>query len=153
MEIQSKLLGDQQIDPTTIITFPHGIPGFENQTRFKFFHQEGSEIVFWLQAVDNADVTFSVSNPLYFSINYNFTLTDEEETLLQISNDDNLIILIILHKDNEEDDTGKPVIKGSIKSPLLINIEKRIGYQKVLTTVEQSITLVEKSNEIDLTEI
>jgi len=28
MEIKSKLLGNQQIDTETIITFPEGIPGF-----------------------------------------------------------------------------------------------------------------------------
>ncbi|WP_347988101.1 flagellar assembly protein FliW [Methylomonas sp. AM2-LC] len=153
MEIQSKLLGKQEIDPNTIISFPLGIPGFEDQTRFKLFHQEGSEIVFWLQAVDNADLTFSVSNPLLFNINYSFTLTDEEEKLLQITNSEELIILIVLHKDEESSEIGQPIIKGSIKSPLLINIEKRVGYQKVLAVVEQSITLIEKKSEIQLTEV
>jgi flagellar assembly factor FliW len=153
MEIQSKLLGKQDIDPNTIISFPLGIPGFEDQTRFKLFHQVDSEIVFWLQAVDNADLTLSVANPLLFNINYNFTLTDEEEKLLQITNSEELIILIVLHKDDEGSDIGKPIIKGSIKSPLLINIEKRVGYQKVLAVVEQSITLIEKKSEIHLTEV
>ena len=146
MEIHSKRLGKQQVDPDSIITFPHGIPGFEDQTRFKFFHQEGSEIVYWLQAVDNDGLTFSVANPLNFSINYQFVLTDEEQQLLNLTDDKNLIILIILHKDNEFDETGKPVIKGSIKSPLLINIDKRIGYQKVLASVEQTTTLIEIIN-------
>ena len=153
MEIQSKLLGNQQVNPETIITFPHGIPGFEDQTRFKLFHQEGSEIVFWLQAVDRPDLTFSVANPLLFGINYNFVLTDEEEKLLQATSSDDLIILIVLHKDAEQNELGKPVIKGSIKSPLLINRDKRVGYQKVLSVVEQSITLIEKINEIHLKEV
>ena len=40
MEIKSKTFGVQSVDPDTIITFPNGIPGFESDTRFKFFHQE-----------------------------------------------------------------------------------------------------------------
>lgn len=151
MEIQSKLLGNQDINPDTIITFPRGIPGFEDQTRFKLFHQEGSEIVYWLQAVDNAELTFSVAHPAHFNINYNFTLTDDEEALLKIDEGDDLLILILLHKDNEQEN-GKPTIKGSIKAPLLINSNKRIGYQKVLVTIEQSITLTEKVSEIDVSE-
>ena len=143
MEIQSKLLGNQQINPDTIISFPKGIPGFEDQTRFKLFHQEGSEIVYWLQSLNNPELTFSVAHPLIFSINYNFTLTDDEQKLLEADNADELIILILLHKDDEQG-SGKPTIKGSIKSPLLINSEKRIGYQKVLAVIEQSITLTEK---------
>jgi flagellar assembly factor FliW len=150
MEIQSRLLGNQQVNPDTIITFPHGLPGFEDQTRFNLFHQEGSEIVFWLQAMDNDDLTFSVAHPAHFNINYNFVLTDEEEQLLQLQSSDDLLILILLHKD--DGDSGKPTIKGSIKSPLVINTEKRIGLQKLLITIEQSITLTEKNSQIDVSE-
>jgi len=150
MEIQSKQLGNQQVNPDTIITFPRGIPGFEDQTRFKLFHQEGSEIVYWLQAVDNEDLTLSVAHPSHFNINYNFVLTDEEEQLLQISDNDKLMILIVLHRDDSG--TNQPTIKGSIKSPLVINSEKRIGFQKVLVEIEQSITLTEKNSEIDVSE-
>ncbi len=151
MEIQSKLLGNQEINPDTIITFPLGLPGFEDQKRFKLFHQEGSEIVYWLQAVDDHELVLSVAHPAHFNINYNFVLTDAEEKLLQAGNSDELLILIVLHKSDEMDD-GKPTIKGSIKSPLVINSEKRVGLQKVLVTIEQSITLTEKVSEIDVSE-
>ncbi len=151
MEIQSKLLGNQEVNPDSIITFPRGLPGFEDQKRFKLFHQDGSEIVYWLQAVDDEDLLFSVAHPINFNINYNFILTDEEEALLEAQNSDELLILIMLHKDNEQSG-GKPTIKGSIKSPLVLNTEKRIGLQKVLVTIEQSITLTEKVSEIDVSE-
>ena len=36
--------------------------------------------------------------------------------------------------------------------PLLINSDKRIGLQKVLAKIEQSITLTEKNSEIDVSE-
>ncbi|MGZ4957744.1 MAG: flagellar assembly protein FliW [Methylomonas sp.] len=150
MEIKSKLLGNQEINPDNIITFPRGLPGFEDQTRFNLFREEGSEIVYWLQAVDNDELTLSVAHPFYFNINYNFTLTDEEEKLLQVKSPDELLMLILLAKDDQPG--GKPTIKGSIKSPLLINSEKRIGYQKVLIEIEQSITVTEKVSEINVTE-
>ncbi len=151
MEIQSKLLGNQQVNPDTILTFPRGIPGFEDQTRFKLFHQEGSAIVYWLQAVDNEELTLSVAHPAHFNINYNFVLSDEEEQLLQLKSAEDLLILIVLHKEDGSV-TDKPTIKGSIKSPLVINIDKRIGFQKVLVAIEQSITLTEKNSEIDVSE-
>ncbi len=151
MDIQSKLLGDQQVNPDTIITFPKGIPGFEDQTRFKLFHQDGSEIVFWLQGVDSDELTLSVASPAHFNINYNFVLSDDEQKLLQADNSDELLILLVLHKE-EGEGAGKPTIKGSIKSPLVINSSKRIGLQKVLVNIEQSITLTEKVSEIDVSE-
>ncbi|WP_150047341.1 MULTISPECIES: flagellar assembly protein FliW [Methylomonas] len=150
MEIQSKLLGNQQVNPDTVITFPHGIPGFEDQTRFNLFHQEGSDIVYWLQSLDNEDLTLSVAHPVHFNINYSFVLTDAEEQLLQISDGDEILILIVLHKDESGND--KPTIKGSIKSPMVINSNKRLGLQKVLVNIEQSITLTEKISEIDVAE-
>lgn len=151
MKIKSSLLGEQVIDPNSIIHFPNGIPGFEDQTRFKLFHQENNPIIFWLQSLDDELLTFSVASPALFNINYNLSLTDAEESLLALDNADDIIVLILLHKD-EDDQNQKPTIKGSIKSPLIINSAKRIGFQKVLNNVEQSITLVEHGNEIDVSE-
>ncbi|MDZ4154893.1 flagellar assembly protein FliW, partial [Methylicorpusculum sp.] len=148
MKIKSSLLGEQVIDPNSIIHFPNGIPGFEDQTRFKLFHQENNPIIFWLQSLDDELLTFSVASPALFNINYNLTLTDEEEQTLALDNAEDIIVLILLHKDEDSQSPQQPTIKGSIKAPLIINSAKRIGLQKVLSNVEQSITLVETGNEI-----
>ncbi len=149
MEIKSSFFGEQSIDPSTILSFPNGIPGFEDQTRFKLFHQEGDNpLIFWLQSLDDESLVFSVAQPSVFNINYNFVLSDEEVATLGIEDAADTLILIILHKDESE----QPTIKGSIKSPLIINSAKRIGLQKVLVQVEQSITLTDVSNEINVSE-
>ncbi len=149
MEIKSSFFGEQTIDPSTVINFPNGIPGFEDQTRFKLFHQEGGNpLIFWLQSLDDESLTFSVAPPSIFNINYNFVLNDTEEAVLGIEDTADALILIILHKDESD----QPTIKGSIKAPLVINSAKRIGLQKVLTQVEQSITLTDVSNEINVSE-
>jgi flagellar assembly factor FliW len=161
MEIKSSFFGEQSIDPSTIINFPNGIPGFEDQTRFKLFHQEGdSPLIFWLQSLDDENLTFSVAQPSIFNINYNFVLNDAEEATLGIEDTADILILIILHKDvlDQPDaiqslkiqalsmlgaTSDQPAIKGAIRSPLVINSAKRIGLQKVLTQIEQNITLTE----------
>ncbi len=150
MEIKSSFLGEQSIDPSTIISFPNGIPGFEDQTRFKLFHQEGENnpLIFWLQSLDDETLAFSVAQPSIFNINYNFVLNDAEQDLLGIEETSDILILIILHKDESD----QPTIKGAIRSPLVINSSKRIGLQKVLVQVDQSITLTETSNEINVSE-
>jgi flagellar assembly factor FliW len=143
VEIKSSIFGEQTIDPNTIINFPNGIPGFEDQTRFKLFHQEGDNpLVFWLQSLDDESLAFSVAQPSIFNINYNFVLTDAEEAILEIKDTSDILILIMLHKDPSD----QSAIKGSIKSPLVINSAKRIGLQKILTQVDQSITLTDVSN-------
>lgn len=152
MKIKSSLLGEQVIDPNSIINFPNGIPGFEDQTQFKLFHQENNPIIFWLQSLDDELLTFSVAPPALFNINYSLTLSDEEEQTLALDNAEDIIVLILLHKDEDSQSPQQPTIKGSIKAPLIINSAKRIGLQKVLSNIEQSITLVETGNEIDVSE-
>jgi flagellar assembly factor FliW len=147
MEIKSSILGTQSIDPSTIITFPKGIPGFQDQTRFKLFHLEGDNpLVFWLQSLDNESLLFSVAQPSIFNIHYNFVLSDAEEDMLEIRNLADVVILIMLYNDESD----HPTIKESIKYPLVINSATKIGMQKVLDPIEQSITLTELSNAINI---
>ena len=148
MEIKSTFLGTQSVDADTIITFPNGIPGFEEDTRFKLFHQEGSEVVYWMQSLDNDELLFSVAQPSHFKINYSFVLTDAEEALLKLEAIDDIFILIILQKTDES--TDKPIIKGSITSPLIINEKTMLGLQKHLPKIEQSITLTDTSHEVSI---
>lgn len=161
MEIKSSFFGEQSIDPNTIINFPNGIPGFEDQTRFKLFHQEGdSPLIFWLQSLDDENLTFSVAQPSIFNINYSFALNDAEEATLGIEDVADTLLLVILHKDASDQHsaikslkthalsllgatTDQPAIKGVIRAPLVINSAKRIGLQKVLTQIVQNITLTE----------
>jgi flagellar assembly factor FliW len=154
MEIQSKTLSPQQLD-SNVIDFPIGIPGFEDQTQFQLFRLDDNKIIYSLQSSSNKNTAFSVAPPSLFNINYHFVLTDEEEAILEIESIDDLLILLILHKnkDKDLDPSSQPTIKGSIKSPILINTKKRIGLQKTLATVEQSITLTEKFNEIKVSEV
>jgi len=152
MEIKSKSFSSQQPDSNSIITFPLGIPGFEEQTQFQLFQVADSEIVFTLQSLTDENIAFSVALPSNFNINYSFVISDEEEKALEIESLDDLLILLILHKDEDSGTPNNPTIKGSIKSPILINTKNRIGLQKSLTEIEQSITLTEKVNEIEVTE-
>lgn len=146
MEIKSSIFGEQTIDPNTVINFPNGIPGFEDQTRFKLFHQESDNpLIFWLQSLDDESLVFSVAQPAMFSINYDFVLTDAEKSILGIEDISDILLLIILHKDL----SNQSVIKGSIKSPLVINSAKRIGLQKILTQLDQSIMLTDISSALE----
>jgi len=153
MEIKTRFFGTQTIDPDSIITFPEGIPGFENFKRYKLFNQEGNDKIYWLQSIDDERLSFSVTHPGHFNINYSFELSDQEQTTLHANESTELAFLILLHEqENETDQENKPVIKGSINSPLVINTQQRIGIQKNLHNAQQSITLMEEKNEINVSE-
>ena len=153
MEIKSKKLHEAPLNSEVSIRFPKSIPGFENQTHFQLFQQEKSSVIYLLQSVDDKETAFSVAHHSHFNINYNFVLTTEEESLLEVDSTDDLLILLILHLDKDAEENSQPVIKGSIKSPLIINMKKKLGIQKQLKEVEQSITLTETNSEIEVSEI
>ena len=155
MEIKTRFFGTQAIDPDSIITFPEGIPGFEKYKRYKLFNQEGNDKIYWLQSIDDERLSFSVTHPGHFNINYSFELSDQEQNTLQADESTELAFLILLHEqenETDQDQEQKPVIKGSINSPLVINTQERIGIQKSLYNAQQSITLVEEKNEINVSE-
>lgn len=152
MEIKSKTLAEQTINSDTVISFPLGIPGFEDHTQFQLFHQEDNKIVFLLQSTVNENIAFSVAQPSDFKIHYQFELSEKEDSILDLESIEDLLMLLILHKDDNPEVQNKPTVKGSIQSPILINTKKRIGLQKNMPSIEQSITYTEKSNEIEVSE-
>lgn len=122
-----------EIDPDTLIEFPDGLPGFEDCKRFKLFHSGENPVIFWLQSVDDAGVVFSLTDPGLLKIFYELTLTDEEEGTLCVTEGDELNIAVILSQ-GEKSHTA--AVQPNLRSPIVINISKRIALQKSLQDAE-----------------
>lgn len=127
-----------EIDPSTLIKFPKGLPGFEDCNRFKLFHSGDSPIVFWLQSVEDLAVVFSLADPDLLKISYDLTLTDEEQDTLRVTAGDELQIAVMLSQQEQGNTTVRSILANS-GSPLIINVSKRIAIQKQLNIKELSI--------------
>ena len=144
--------GELDVDPSRIITFPKGIPGFENYTRWTLFHELNetgepvSGVVMHLQSVDNEKLTLSLTEPNLFGFNYELVLSDEEVAELKVENSMDILVLTTL---SEKESTvlaleAKPVapkihapvslqdMYANLAAPILINVKSRIGMQKIL---------------------
>jgi flagellar assembly factor FliW len=144
MKISTQFFGSQEIDENQIITFPRGLPGFEQCKRFKLFHEEGKPSVFWLQAVDEPEVVFSVAAPEMFGFGYELSLSADEEKLLGLREPDEAMVLVMLRRTGEEGAEplpGYPKLSGNLRSPLIINARQQIGMQKVVARFRQEIVL------------
>lgn len=128
-----------EIDPDTLIAFPNGMPGFEDCKRFKLFNSEGSTIIFWLQSIDDPSVVFSLADPDLLKVSYELTLTDEEQAALRVGAEDELHIAVILSQQPENNLTAQSAIVANFRSPIIINVTKRIALQKSLLNAELSI--------------
>lgn len=151
MKISTAFFGKQEIDPDTIITFPDGIPGFEELKQYKLFSEEEKSTVMWLQSVDSADIVFSVANPATFNLGYEIVLSDEEANLIELESADDAEILLILRKRAERQEGDIEVaavgsnVHANIKGPLVVNTRKRLGVQKVLPEIERYTVIREES--------
>lgn len=148
MKFHSTQFGTQEVDPESILTFPKGIPGFEKSTRYKLFHQEKNSeqpvALLWLQSIDEADVAFSLIDPSVFGLNYEFTLSDEEERLLQMGNVEDIVVLLMAYKP-QPGAASSANINVNINGPIVLNTHARIGMQKVLVGLEADVTLKSKT--------
>lgn len=138
MEVNTRF-GRIDVDPDTILTFPEGMPGFENLKRFKLFHEHDTGAVFLLQSLDDPEVQFSLADPVNFRVHYQMTLSDAETALIELKDTSELRVLVILSRLEQEEGES---IHANFLSPLVINVQTRLGLQKPLNQVEGFVTIV-----------
>ena len=136
-----------EIDPATLIEFPHGLPGFEDCIHFKLFHSADSPLVFWLQSIDDPSVVFSLTDPASLHVSYEMLLTDDELGSLQFSAGDELQIAVILTLQDEDLAAARNTVAANYTSPIVINVSKQIALQKILPNSELSTCTYQPSSE------
>ncbi len=145
MKVDTTRFGTQEVDPETVLQFPRGIPGFEHCHRFHLFHEDHEHpVVYYLQALEDPDVTLSVVDPGQLGLSYEIPLTDTDvENLAFAANDSVGVLLILSTREDADSQRREPGsrITPHVTSPLLINARSRRGLQKHITGLEYSIHL------------
>lgn len=137
MEINTRF-GALEVDPASLITFPHGLPGFEELKQFKLLHEEGKTTVFYLQSVEDPSVQFPLADPANFQVDYQIVLTDEDLALLELSDPSDATILVTLAKHGGNDTHD---VHANFMGPIVLNTKDRIGIQKSLTHINGSVVI------------
>lgn len=147
MKANTFRFGELEINPETILTFPRGLPGFEDCIRYQLLHEENEgPVVFYLQSLDDPAVTFSVVDPAQFGFNYELSLSDEDAALLQTDDPSELAVMLMVYKPLGADGQKIEITSGvtaNINGPLVLNPGKKLGLQKVLVGPKCNITLSE----------
>jgi flagellar assembly factor FliW len=126
MEIQSTRFGTLSVDDERIITFPNGLLGFPSYTRYALIQTGQENYFFWLQAVDEPNLAFVVTDPTIFFKDYDVPVRDETAQELQLADPSFLQIFVICNKVGDW-------LTGNLLGPLVVNAQNRLAQQVVLT--------------------
>ena len=126
MEIETTRFGRLTIDQQRLITFSRGLLGFGEYTRFALIQPGDDSCFYWLQSVDDAELAFVLVDPQMFFKDYQVPIKGETADELGLSDLSTAQIFVIC---NRVDDW----LTGNLLGPVVINPEKRVGQQVVLT--------------------
>ncbi|MFS1517155.1 flagellar assembly protein FliW [Bacillus sp. SCS-151] len=128
MEINTKYHGTVNINNDDMITFANGIPGFLDEKEFVIIPFSQGTPFQILQSVCSKDVAFTLIEPFSYFQDYTFELDSRTLDQLNIILEENVAIynIITVH----EPFTNTTV---NLQAPIVINAEKRVGKQVILT--------------------
>jgi flagellar assembly factor FliW len=139
-ELNTSRFGVISYNPENVIIFFKGIiqlEGYEDCTSYHLFHEEdGNRVLHYLQSLDDPELSFTLVDPTFLNIDYDLELSDEETELMKVqgNGEDELVIMLMVYRpvviEGAEVKTSEE-IKAQTQSPLIINISKRVGIQKV----------------------
>ena len=127
MKITTAYMGEVEINPSQIIKFEHGLPGFEEEK--EFIQLPLSEVSAYqvLQSIKTDGLAFIITSPYAIIENYNFELDDSVIQALDIKSDNEVAVFVIVSlKDTLEKSTV------NLKAPIVLNIEHQKAKQIIL---------------------
>jgi flagellar assembly factor FliW len=140
VRVESEKLGEIEVDETTVLTFPHGLLGFDDMRRFALVDTHDSGLYYWLQSLDDPGLAFLTAVPWPFFPGYEFELPDADRDALGLvepapgTNPEEIptMVLCLLTVDPGDAPGGPHEITANLLGPLVINTDARIGRQVVL---------------------
>lgn len=133
MRIQTKYLGDVELNEEQVINFLGGLPGFINETNFILLDLPGNPVFQILQSITSAEIAFVVTNPYHFNGAYAFELDRNVKENLKIRSEaDVTVFSIVTLNDPFENSTL------NLKAPIIINPTSKLGKQYILNEDDYS---------------
>ena len=138
VEVLTSRFGRLEVPEERIFFFPRGLIGFEHLKRYARLDSTKGSVVQWLQAVDDPDTAFLVSEPSTYLPSFELKIpeSDVSRSLNRPLDINRLETLTILHVDRENG-----TLHVHVQAPLLIDPSSRRGVQ-VITDIEHATVAV-----------
>lgn len=128
MELSGTRFGTIQFADEDVMTLPAGLVGFGQLHQFVILpHREDSPF-HWMQSLEEPSIAFLVTNPWVFEANYQPDLTDDDASILCLSEESPYAVWSTVNLRGA--DVSQMTL--NLAAPIVINMENRIGKQVVL---------------------
>lgn len=137
MLVKTKHFGEIELGEEKILTFPSGILGFEECTRYTILFDsetEGKPHISWLQSLDEPALAIPVISPELIKPDYNPVVNDELLGTLGELTDENVVILLTLTVPKDI-----TLMTSNLKAPMIINSDTKKGCQAVAENADYMI--------------
>jgi flagellar assembly factor FliW len=121
---ETSRFGAIEVQEDRIIRFPVGLLGFPRLNRYVLLDYKDTPLK-WLQAVEDPDVAFIVTDPKTIAGEGTITLGDDVVRFLQLERDEDLAVLLVLRVDGDK-------VVANLNGPLAINSNRMLGVQAVV---------------------
>lgn len=130
MKLNTSRFGEIDVEEDRIINFAYGLLGFPDVKRYIVLdHPHNPDIPLkWLQAIDDPDLAFVITDPLIFCPDYKPEINKQELMGLNITDAEDCGIISIVTIPHGEPEK----MTANLQGPVLINLKTREGKQIVL---------------------
>ncbi len=130
MHVSTSRFGPVAVADDRVITFPYGLLGFADYTRFALLQPDDEGVFYWLQALEAPELAFVVSDPCLWVASYRASIRPEQMDELQVdaaggNGADDVGILVIVNRYEQ-------TLTANLQGPIVISSGSRRALQLVL---------------------
>lgn len=129
VKLKTSRFGELSIRPDQAITFPEGLIGFNDRTRFAILeHKPGSPFQ-WLQSLEDPELAFIIIDPGAFRPDYAPRLQKADLESLELreqARDARFYAMVVVPEDPRR-------MYANLLGPLAVNPRQRLGKQVILS--------------------
>lgn len=133
MKVDTSRFGALDIPENEIIQFPEGLYGFEKETEFALlpFNPNVESPMEWMQSLKSSHLAFVITDPFLYLSDYKLRLSEEDKKLVKLKGEESFLArAIVTIPENYSEMTANLI------APLIINKDKRVAKQFVLTNMD-----------------
>jgi flagellar assembly factor FliW len=129
MNVASTRFGSLNVPAEALLTFPSGLLGFSDWTRYVILDHDTDAPFKWLHCAEEASLAFVIIDPSLFNAHYQVTISPEARGEVEGNETDELGLAVILTIPSDD----PSAVTANLRGPLLMNPRTRLCKQLVLS--------------------